>query len=941
MAEPTAADPPPRPDDTAERVLRAVQALVAEIRRREPRAERVSLDSSLDRDLGLDSLARVELFARLERDFNVALPEELLMHAETPRDLWRALAGARGRAAMPARAVVELAVGGAEDVPHAARTLIEALAWQAQAHPERVHVRFWHDDEHDDALRYRALWDGAAAAAAALQRRGLEPGETVAIMLPTGREYFLAFYGVLLAGGTPVPIYPPARLTQIEEHLRRHHLILSNCRAALLVAPPEAKGVARLLRLQVESLRGVVTPEELVAPAGPSAVPVGAEDVALLQYTSGSTGNPKGVVLTHANLLANIRAMGAAVQAGPHDVFVSWLPLYHDMGLIGAWLGSLYYGMPLVVMSPLTFLARPERWLWAIHRHRATLSGAPNFGYELCLKRIDDSAIQGLDLSSWRFAFNGAEPVSPDTLARFAERFARHGFRPEAMAPVYGLAECSVGLAFPPPGCGPAVDRIARATFVREGRAVPATGESGTLRVVACGRPLPGHDIRIVDAAGRELPERQEGRLQFRGPSATSGYYRNPEETRRLFDDGWLESGDLAYLAEGEVYLTGRTKDVVIHAGRNIYPQELEERVGDLPGVRKGCVAVFGARDAASGTERLVVLAETRATDDAERVPLRARVYALAADLLGTPPDEVVLVPPHTVPKTSSGKIRRAAARELYEHGPVGAAPRAVWWQVARLLAAAAAPELRRLRRAAAAALYAAYAWALFALAAPPAWLAVQAVPRAWRWPLLGRAGRMVFAALGIRVAVRGLENLPSAHAGILVANHASYLDGIVLTAVLPRPARFVAKAEFARHPLVGPFLRGLDAEFVERFDRQLGVADARHAARVALAGHTLLFFPEGTFTRRPGLQAFHLGAFVAAAETGLPVVPVALRGTRSILRDGSWFPRRGAVMLTIGAPLTPASTDWQAALKLRDAARDHILRHCGEPDLAGEAPRP
>ena len=307
-------------------------------------------------------------------------------------------------------------------------------------------------------------------------------------------------------------------------------------------------------------------------------------------------------------------------------------------------------------------------------------------------------------------------------------------------------------------------DRRLTASPSCAGRAVPAAGESGTLRVVACVGAA-GHAIRIVDAAGRELPERQEGRLQFRGPSATSGYYRNPEETRRLFDDGWLESGDLAYLAEGEVYLSGRTKDVVIHAGRNIYPQELEERVGDLPGVRKGCVAVFGVRDAASGTERLVVLAETRATDDAERAPLRARVYALAADLLGTPPDEVVLVPPHTVPKTSSGKIRRAAARELYERGPLGAAPRAVWWQVARLLAAAAAPELRRLRRAAVAALYAAYAWALFALVAPVAWFAVLVLPRPWRWPLLGRAGRMVFAALGIRVAVRGLENLPSAHA--------------------------------------------------------------------------------------------------------------------------------------------------------------------------------
>jgi len=229
------------------------------------------------------------------------------------------------------------------------------------------------------------------------------------------------------------------------------------------------------------------------------------------------------------------------------------------MGLIGAWLGSLYVGSRLVVMSPLAFLTGPERWLWAVHRFRGTLSAGPNFSFELCLKRIDDVRIAGLDLSSWRMAFNGAEAVSPDTVTRFSERFARYGFRSSAMTPVYGLAESSVGLLFPPGGRGPLIDRVRREPFMTHGKAIPAApDEAHPLRFVACGRPIPGHEVRIVDETGLEVGDRVEGRLEFKGPSATSGYYRNPAETKRLFHGDWLDTGDRAYLAAGEVYVTGR-----------------------------------------------------------------------------------------------------------------------------------------------------------------------------------------------------------------------------------------------------------------------------------------------------------------------------------------------------------------------------------------------
>ena len=932
---------PDRSTDAEAVVLDITRRLAAELRSRPAAAREITLDSLLDRELGFDSLGRVELLARIERAFDVSLTERALAAVETPRDLLRAVQAARpGHLPLTPTPPQPSPPPGATDIPTAeVNTLLTVLDWHVRAHPARPHIYLIAETGKEEEISYSMLQQRADAVAAGLRKRDLLPGQTVAIMLPTSLEYFFSFYGVLRAGGIPVPIYPPARLSQIEEHLRRHARILDNARAAMLITVAEAKPFARLLRLQVEGLRTVITPEEIVeaaAPAGQAAPAVQAQDIAMLQYTSGSTGNPKGVILTHANLLANIRAMGEAIGANSSDVFVSWMPLYHDMGLIGAWLGSLYHAVPLAVMSPLTFLTRPERWLWSIHRHRATLSGAPNFGYELCLRRVQDRDIEGLDLSSWRVAFNGAEPVSPDTIARFHERFARYGLRRETMYPVFGLAECSVGLAFPPPGRAPVVDRIDREAFMREGRAVPAeSGDANALRFVACGQPLAGHQIRLVDSTGYEVSEREEGRLEFQGPSATSGYFRNPEETRRLFHDGWLDSGDLAYMAGGDVYLTGRVKDVIIRAGRNIYPHELEEAIGNLPGMRKGCIAVFGSIDRATATEKLVVLAETRETEPDARERLQTAITALAVDLAGAAPDDVVLAPPHTVLKTSSGKVRRAASRELYERGRLTAPTRPAWRQILRLAWSGVAPQLRRAARGASAMLYALYAWTLFWILAPPVWLAVAALPRpAWALAVIRAAARMLRRLAGVSLHVHGLDKLPRGPC-VIAANHASYLDGIVLTAVLPGEFSFVAKREFTARIVARVFLRHIGAEFVERFELARGVEDARVVARAARRGRTLVFFPEGTFTRTPGLLPFHMGAFAAAAEAGVPLVPVTIRGTRSILRSDRWFPRRGTVAVTIGTPVQPEGSDWAAAIRLRDAARAEILRHCGEPDLA------
>ena len=925
-------------DETALRLLRLVEQLVAESHPQRQIA--ITLDSSLERDLGLDSLGRVELMQRAERTFGVSLPDQVLNTAETPRDLVRCVLSAHGGPhALSDKTVKTLAAGGTQSIPEAALTLPEVLDWHVAQHPAQLQIYLYGDDEREHQISYAELADGAHAVAAGLIERGLDAAGTVAIMLPTGRDYFFSFFGILLAGGVPVPIYPPVRLSQIEDHMRRHVAILANARASFLITVPEAKPVALLLRSQLDTLKSVITAGELAGTvARPARPEIFANDIAFLQYTSGSTGNPKGVMLTHANLLANIRAMGQVVQANASDVFVSWLPLYHDMGLIGSWLTSLYFGFPLVVMSPLAFLARPQRWLWAIHRHRGTLAAAPNFAYELCLRKIDERDLEGLDLSSWRYAFNGAEPVSPETITGFQRRFVKYGLHPEAVAPVYGLAESTVGLALQPPGRGPVIDRIRRDRFMSSRQALPALADdANALRFVGCGMPLPGHQVRIVGATGFELGDRQEGRLEFKGPSSTSGYYRNPDETRKLFDGEWLDTGDYAYLAGGEVYLTGRVKDVIIRGGRNIYPYELEQAVGDIPGVRRGCVAVFGSADPASGTERLVVLAETRETDAAAREKLRHVINDCAVDVLGMPADEVVLAPPHTVLKTSSGKIRRAASREFYERGGKATRPAPVWWQFVRLACAGALPQLRRLKRGLDEVLYAAYAWALFWVLAPLVWAAVAASgrPRHTR-PLIHRAARLILRLTRTPLMVSGLENLARTPC-VLAVNHASYLDGILLTAALPPdfPYAFVAKREFMGHFVPRLFLRGIGAVFVERFDARQGVEHVELVAAALEQGRMPVFFPEGTFDRRPGLLAFRTGAFAIAGRAGVPVIPVAIRGARSMLRGDNWFPYRGAASITFGAAIRPAGSEWRDVMLLRDQVRAVILQHCGEPDLA------
>ena len=932
-------------NDTVAVLLQLIDTIVSEVHPDSPSNKTASLDSSFEKDLGLDSLTRVELISRIEKAFKLALPEQIYAEAESGRDLLRAIEALAKQTAVPFTVDIEsVELDATQSTPDESSTLIELLNWHVNAHPDRPHIQFYTDEGDGERITYQQLKNKALQVAGGLQQRGLQPGEPVALMLPSCAEYFYSFFGILLAGGIPVPLYPPVRLSQLEDHIRRHVRILSNCLAKTFITVSEARSVAHLLKSQVPNIKHIVTAKELSASSAITLPPViTATDIAFIQYTSGSTGNPKGVVLSHANLLTNIRAMGDVVQANSKDVFVSWLPLYHDMGLIGAWLGSLYYAALYVVMSPLSFLSRPERWLWAINRYRGTLSASPNFGYEYCIRRIKPEALDTLDLSSWRAAFNGAESVSPETLSNFCQHFKHYGFKQTAMMPVYGLAESTVGLTFPPIERGAVVDCIDRSQFMNTGIARPvATKDEHALRFVASGPPLKGHQIRVIDPGGHELPERHEGRLEFRGPSSTTGYYRNPEQTRTLFNEEWLDTGDLAYIANGELYVTGRTKDIIIRAGRNIYPHELEQAVGNMQGIRSGRVAVFGSEDKHTKTERLIVMAETRCRDEAELDQLRTEVNTLATDLIGSPPDTVALVPPGTILKTSSGKIRRAASKELFEQGKAGK-HQALYWQLTRVAFSSILPELRRFWRHGKSVAFAFYCWFVYSILAIIVWFATMFLPSfKLRWASARIGARLLQKITGTKLTVNGLENIPqNGQAYVLVSNHASYLDSYALLATLPDHPRFIGKKELAKYFFNRIPLKNINTEFIDRFDMGKSIKDTQHLVDVLKAGNPLIFFAEGTFTRIPGLRPFYLGAFTVAAEAQMPVIPVAVRGTRSILRSDSWFPHYGSINLEIGKPIHPSDLaveskqgTWHTALELRNKSREFILRHCGEPDL-------
>jgi fatty-acyl-CoA synthase len=532
-----------------------------------------------------------------------------------------------------------------------------------------------------------------------LQALGAKKGDRVALILPDNADFVFSFLGAIRAGIIPVPIYPPTGLGKLAGYLENTLHIVAKSGAKILLTNAEIKRmlggiVAQAPDLQkVVAVEGVRSSREELHPAK-----VALDDTCFLQFTSGSTSRPKGVILTHENLASNVRAimeLGLGIRDSV-DSGVSWLPLYHDMGLIGFVIAPLYHVNTITFLPPLLFLKRPARWLETLSRYRASISFGPNFAYALCVKRIKESEVAGLDLSAWRVAGCGAEPIRAENLRAFAAKFAKVGFSEKAFVCCYGMAESTLGVAFSELGTGVTTDLVEGEALWSKGRAIPvaaapplaalaaleegSSGEPapvsippGAAAIVGCGSAFEGHEIRafaLSDSASQSpLPEREVGELRLRGPSVTPGYFNEPELSEEALAGGWLKTGDIGYLADGKVYICGRSKEVIIVNGRNYYPQDLEWEAGKVEGVRKGNVIAFGTMKPHNDRERVIIAFETSATDDASKQALKGEVRRVVQQAVGLTVDDVLPLGVGVLPKTSSGKLQRARTRELYETG--------------------------------------------------------------------------------------------------------------------------------------------------------------------------------------------------------------------------------------------------------------------------------
>jgi fatty-acyl-CoA synthase len=508
--------------------------------------------------------------------------------------------------------------------------------------------------------------------AAALRGLGLAPGARLALIVPEHRDFVVALLAAMAAGLVPVPIYPPLSLAKLENWLETTTGILRVSGAAAIVSVDE---VCALLWSAAARLGARVVPlDHLAAHAGGvlsgpdlhADVNVDADDVAFLQFTSGSTAAPRGVMVSHRNIAESCAGIGdELLDSAAHDKGVSWLPLYHDMGLIGFVFAPLFRARPAVLLATLGFLKRPALWFELIHRHRATVTFAPNFGYALAARRITAEEIARWDLSCLRVAGCGGEPVAANTLRSFSERFAPARLRPEALLPCYGMAEATLVVTYSRAGAVWRRDVVDADRLQNRAEAVRVDDGARHVELVGCGAPLGGHAVRVVDAAGNALPERAIGEIEFRGPSLTRGYFGDPEATSAAFRGGALRTGDLGYLADGQLFVTGRKKDLIIVHGRNYAPQTIEWSVGAVADVRRGNVVAF-ARPNQRGTEEVVVVCEARTTD---RAGLARAIRARVADDVGLTVGDVVILPAGFLPKTSSGKVQRARTRTLYLDG--------------------------------------------------------------------------------------------------------------------------------------------------------------------------------------------------------------------------------------------------------------------------------
>ncbi|GAA1500638.1 hypothetical protein GCM10009760_62430 [Kitasatospora kazusensis] len=570
----------------------------------------------------------------------------------------------------------------------AAESLAQMLHDRAQQSPDVVAYRFVEDDESAHELTYAELDARARAVAAEITATGKGRTDPALLLFAPGLDYLAGLFGCFYAGVPAVPAFPPDP-TRLARTLPRLAAIIEDAGSDLVLTTSDiAALMADWLATAMAGRTPRVIATDLAAADGAGVTPpAGPDRLALLQYTSGSTSLPRGVMLTHAQLIANCGEIARGFGMHQGSVGGLWLPPYHDMGLIGGILTPLSCGIPVTLMSPVSFLRRPLSWLRMVSRYGATITGGPNFAFDLCVRRAKDTELEGLDLSAVELTFTGAEPVRAETIARFTERFGPYGFREESFYPCYGLAEATLFVTGGKPLGGWRSVPVARDALELHGTARPAGPDEPSRSLVGCGPPGPDTRLLVVDPATREpLGEGAVGEIWVDSPSVADGYWRRPEETAEAFgattaegDGPYLRTGDLGFVLDGELFPAGRIKDLIVVNGRNYHPVDIERVCeASVAGLRRNCGAAFAVEDDAGAAERLVLVYEA---DPADEEGYRAAVdgirRAVSAEL-SVPPHTVVLVRPRTIPKTSSGKVQRWLARRQYLAGELAELAR---WQ--------------------------------------------------------------------------------------------------------------------------------------------------------------------------------------------------------------------------------------------------------------------
>lgn len=517
----------------------------------------------------------------------------------------------------------------------------------------------------------RAFFEGAARYARALECAGVQPGDLVVLVLQHGPEVLYSFWGAMLLGAVPsiMPFLTPKLDPERYYDSVRQLVALSEVKA--VIAYPDMEPTLRAHLEGIPTLGAILSIAEL-EPGGHLAdyldrAPSRPEDTAFLQHSSGSTGLQKGVMLSHGAVLSQIAAYSAAIALRPDDVIVSWLPLYHDMGLIAGFILPIVQGIHLVLMSPFHWVRDPQILLRAIHEHRGTLCWLPNFAYNFLATRVRRSALDSLDISSVRAFINCSEPVRHDSHELFGALYAPHGLDPLALHTCYAMAENTFAVTQSALDAPPRLDIVDRQALMEQRRAVPAGGaDSPTVTMVSCGRPIAHTELRIVDAERHDLPERHVGEVALRSNCMLSGYYHRPDATAQALDGGWFFTGDLGYLADGELYITGRQKDLIIVGGKNIYPQDIENALNDIPGVHPGRTVAFGVPNEALGTEDIAVICEVDTSDPQAHAAITRAIRTRVAQTTDATARYVHLAGPRWLIKTSSGKIARTANRQQF-----------------------------------------------------------------------------------------------------------------------------------------------------------------------------------------------------------------------------------------------------------------------------------